>query len=184
MTNNTRNCPECQTAFTPKRDHGRFCQPSCGKAWNNRHTAKGGPLAQLVKAWLATRHAKPGTRDAEICRYARAELTRMGRDLLDDDTAHDRDVTDVVGAMMDAGESYADRQQKTVNALEVRKHAFVVEIKDAGHNMLSAIVADLEDKRIKPRSFQAWQVREAGKAINAARRQALRESRKAERQAA
>ncbi len=180
---NQRTCPECTTSFSPKREHGRFCQPSCAKTWNNRHTAKGGPLALLVKAWLATRHAKPGTRDAEIRRYAMAELTRMGRDLLDDDMAHDRDVCDVVGAMMDAGEQYTDRQQKTENALEVRKHGFRVELTDMGHNMLAATIADLEGKA-KPRTFARWQVQETRKAMNAARRRAMKESARAQREAA
>lgn len=172
-----KTCPECLATFTPKRDHGRFCQPSCRTTWNNRHVKQGAPLAILVKAAMATRHAKPGSRDAEICRYARAEMTRMCRDYLDDDTANDRDVVEVVGEMMDAGEQYTDRQRTDDKPLEVRKGAFLREMSEMGHNMLSATLADLNANPIKPRSFTVWQVRQLSIARNKAARLARRKSR-------
>lgn len=178
-----RTCPECATTFTPRREHGRFCQPACAKAWNNRNVAQGGPMVQLVKAWLQTRHAKPGTREADICRYARAELTRLGRQYLDDDAAHDRDPLAIVGAMMDAGDMVEDRQQASDRPLEKRKAAFLRDVTDAGSNYLAATLADVTARPIRPRSFQAWQARELRKAITKANRDAKRRALAAERAA-
>jgi hypothetical protein len=31
-----RNCEQCGTAFTPRREHGRFCSARCRVAWNRR----------------------------------------------------------------------------------------------------------------------------------------------------
>lgn len=57
-----------------------------------------------------TRHAKAGTREAEINRYARRELTEMAKRFNEADRADDRGaVLDYVGALMDAGAKYIDR---------------------------------------------------------------------------
>jgi hypothetical protein len=33
----TRNCEQCGTAFTPRREHARFCSGGCTVAWNREH---------------------------------------------------------------------------------------------------------------------------------------------------
>ena len=44
----TRTCEQCDTSFTPRREHARFCSARCRVAWNRRHasdpTAETGPL--------------------------------------------------------------------------------------------------------------------------------------------
>jgi hypothetical protein len=34
----TRPCEQCGTSFVPRREHARFCSPSCRAAWNREHT--------------------------------------------------------------------------------------------------------------------------------------------------
>jgi hypothetical protein len=34
----TRDCEQCGTSFVPRREHARFCSPSCRAAWNHEHT--------------------------------------------------------------------------------------------------------------------------------------------------
>jgi hypothetical protein len=34
----TRTCEQCGTSFVPRREHARFCSPSCRAAWNHEHT--------------------------------------------------------------------------------------------------------------------------------------------------
>jgi hypothetical protein len=38
-----RECEQCGTAFTPRREHARFCSVPCRAAWNHEHT--GNPAA-------------------------------------------------------------------------------------------------------------------------------------------
>jgi hypothetical protein len=33
----TRDCEQCGTSFAPRREHARFCSPSCRAAWNREH---------------------------------------------------------------------------------------------------------------------------------------------------
>jgi hypothetical protein len=33
----TRGCTQCGQAFTPRREHARFCSPGCRVAWNRDH---------------------------------------------------------------------------------------------------------------------------------------------------
>jgi hypothetical protein len=33
----TRTCERCGTSFVPRREHARFCSPSCRAAWNRQH---------------------------------------------------------------------------------------------------------------------------------------------------
>jgi hypothetical protein len=33
----TRDCEQCGTSFVPRREHARFCSPSCRAAWNREH---------------------------------------------------------------------------------------------------------------------------------------------------
>jgi hypothetical protein len=32
-----RDCEQCGTSFVPRREHARFCSPSCRAAWNRAH---------------------------------------------------------------------------------------------------------------------------------------------------
>ena len=34
----TRACEQCGTSFTPRREHARFCSPSCRATWNRKHS--------------------------------------------------------------------------------------------------------------------------------------------------
>jgi hypothetical protein len=34
----TRDCEQCGTSFVPRREHARFCSPSCRAAWNREHS--------------------------------------------------------------------------------------------------------------------------------------------------
>lgn len=105
-------CPGCGCEFVPGgRGNGKsFCSDACRKAFHAIHRTQGFALAPLVKAWNKTRHAKPGTREAEICRFARREISKIARSLLDQDEAEDRDVVAYVGLLMDSGVLYEDRQ--------------------------------------------------------------------------
>jgi hypothetical protein len=33
----TRDCEQCGTSFVPRREHARFCSPSCRAEWNREH---------------------------------------------------------------------------------------------------------------------------------------------------
>ncbi len=33
----TRDCEQCGTSFVPRREHARFCSPSCRASWNHEH---------------------------------------------------------------------------------------------------------------------------------------------------
>lgn len=57
-----------------------------------------------------TRHAKAGTREAEINRYARREITAIAKLFNEQDQADDRaSVLDYVGALMDSASLFVDR---------------------------------------------------------------------------
>jgi hypothetical protein len=107
-----RKCPGCGVQFPAGgRGMGKsFHSDECRKAFHNVHRKEGFPLAPLVKAWHSTRHAKPGSREAEICTFARNQLTQIARDFLDADEEDGRDVVAYVGTLMDSGILYADRQ--------------------------------------------------------------------------
>jgi hypothetical protein len=34
----TRDCEQCGAPFVPRREHARFCSPSCRAAWNREHS--------------------------------------------------------------------------------------------------------------------------------------------------
>jgi hypothetical protein len=49
----TRNCDQCGTVFTPRREHVRFCSASCRVAWVRAH--RGDPAAQVsALGWSVT----------------------------------------------------------------------------------------------------------------------------------
>lgn len=107
-------CPGCGTEF-PAGGRGlgkTFCHDKCRRAFHAACKSEGGPLAPLIKAWHATRHAKPGTREAEICRYARSQVTEIARMFLDADEDIGRDSVAYVASMMDSGFQYADRTRR------------------------------------------------------------------------
>lgn len=107
----TKVCPGCGAKFAPGgRGMGKaFCGDKCRTAFHARAKAEGGPMVALVKAWTMTRHAKPGTREAEICRYARSELTAIASYFNERDEAEGRSAVDYVATLMDAGTIWADR---------------------------------------------------------------------------
>ena len=107
-----RLCPGCGASFAPGgRGLGKqFCTDSCRQSFHRRMKAEGGPLTALVKAAIATRHAKAGTREAEICRFARRELTAIAQHLNDLDAASGRACAlRYVETLMDGGTLWADR---------------------------------------------------------------------------
>lgn len=108
-----RSCPGCGASFPAGgRGMGKsFCSDTCRRRFHNGHTANGQVLGPLVKAWHATRHAKPGTREAAICSFARGQLTQIARTLLDEDGEAGRDVVAYVGGLMDSGMLWADRRR-------------------------------------------------------------------------
>lgn len=67
-------------------------------------------MAALVKAHDLTRHAKPGTREADICRYARSQLTEIARYFNERDNEEGRPSSvDYVATLMDSGMTFMDR---------------------------------------------------------------------------
>lgn len=109
-----RVCPECGTSFPAGgRGMGKtFCSKDHRVAFNNRTKAEGAVMASLVKCWLANRHARPDTREADLCRRARAELTEIGRAFIEaDEEAGRPPVADYVeGLLRDT--LYMDRTRK------------------------------------------------------------------------
>lgn len=104
-------CPGCGASFTPGgRGLGKkFCSTACRKRFQNIHISEGSVLAPLVKAWHKTRHAEKDTREADICTWARGQITEIARMFLDRDDDEGRDVVAYVGNLMDSGELYIDR---------------------------------------------------------------------------
>lgn len=107
-------CPGCGQPFAPGgRGLGkRFCSRPCRRKFHAATVSDGQPLSALVLAWHRTRHAKKGTREAEICTFARRELTEIASLLLERADEQGRDPVAFVGAMMDSGTRYIDRTRK------------------------------------------------------------------------
>jgi len=86
--------------------------------------SRGGPLAPLVLAWNATRHAKPGTDEADVCRYARSEISAIAGLFLEEDEEQQRkfqageaangrgSAVDYVKSLMRSGTLYVDRARR------------------------------------------------------------------------
>lgn len=66
-------------------------------------------MAPLVKAWIATRHAKPGTEEAAVCAFARRELTQMATDFNERDKGN---AVEYVKTLMRSGTLYVDRARR------------------------------------------------------------------------
>lgn len=111
-TAHAKTCPGCGDTFAPGgRGLGKeFCSNPCRTSFHARNQKEGGPIVALVKAWNLTRHAKPGTREADICRYARSELTKIAAHYSEKDAEAGRpSAVDYVGKLMDGGTIWADR---------------------------------------------------------------------------
>lgn len=107
----TKVCPGCGIEFPAGgRGLGKvFHSDACRRAFHLLHTSQGKPLAALVKAANATRHAPAGSREAEICRFARGQIVEISRLFLDQDAEDGRDCVAYVGSLMDSGTLYIDR---------------------------------------------------------------------------
>lgn len=67
-------------------------------------------MAAMVKAWNAPRHAQPGTREAEICKFARSQITQMAMAYNDRDADEGRpSAVDYVESVMELGVLWIDR---------------------------------------------------------------------------
>lgn len=90
-----------------------FCEPACRQGFNNRMKAEGAPIAALVKAWTMTRHAKAGSEEAEVCRFARSQLTQIAAGFNDRDEDNGRpSAVDYVRTLMASGTLYCDRARE------------------------------------------------------------------------
>ena len=110
--NAPRSCPGCGGRIEGAgRGLGKsFCAASCRQGFHNRQKAEGATIAALTKAWQATRHAKAGTREAEVCRFARQELTALAGHWNDQDEAAGRpSAVEYVAGLMESGAIWADR---------------------------------------------------------------------------
>lgn len=107
-------CPGCGAEFEKGgRGLGKtFCADTCRRAFHAAAKSEGGPLAPMIKAWHATRHAKPGSREAEICRYARGQITEMARMFIEADGEIGRDAVAYVESLMTSGFQFADRTKR------------------------------------------------------------------------
>lgn len=107
-------CPGCGDPFQAGgRGLGkRFCSDKCRKCFLNAQATYGGPLAPMVLAWHATRHAKPDTLEAEVCTFARGQITEMARIFLDREEEAGRDPVAYVAGLMASGTLYIDRTRK------------------------------------------------------------------------
>lgn len=108
-----RTCPGCRAKFPAGgRGMGKsFCSDRCRLTFHSAHRSEGFPLAPLIKAHHATRHAKPGTREAAICTFARRQIAEIARTFLDQDEEAGRDVVAYVGTLMDSGTLWVDRRR-------------------------------------------------------------------------
>lgn len=111
----TCTCLGCGDDFTPSaKPRGvlghMFCTDKCRQCYHNRNKAEGGPMVAMVKAWHLTRHAKPGTVEAEICKFARGQLTQMAGHWIERDRDEGRDQSvEYVRRLMESGTLWIDR---------------------------------------------------------------------------
>lgn len=110
----TCKCPGCGEPFQAGgRGLGkRFCSDKCRKCFLNAQVSNGAPLAPFILAWHATRHAKPGTAEAEVCTFARGQITEMARIFLEREEEAGRDPVAYVQHLMTSGTLYIDRTRK------------------------------------------------------------------------
>lgn len=106
-------CPGCGDPVAPGAP-GRakvFCSDKCRQCFNNLAKAEGAPLAPLVKAWIATRHAKPGSAAADVRSFAMSELVNIAREFLERDQAEGRDTVAYVSHLARSGYRWVDRSR-------------------------------------------------------------------------
>jgi hypothetical protein len=106
-------CP-CGTAVkSGGRGLGKvFCSTKCRQQYNNRLKIIGAPMAILIMAWEETRHAKPGTQDAEICRFARSQMTMIAHEANEGLRENGQPpASEMVTRMIKAGSIWADRKR-------------------------------------------------------------------------
>ena len=111
----TGRCPNCgDDVQAGGRGRGRvFCRPRCRELFAARSKSEGAPLLAFVLAWTETRHAKPGTREADLCKAARSEVTAIARMLLDQRKADGMPpAADYVETLLRDGERYMDRTRR------------------------------------------------------------------------
>jgi len=108
-------CPGCGNAVE-QAESGQtktFCTTPCRQKFNNRMKGEGAPIAALVKAWTMTRHAKAGTEEAEVCRFARSQLTQIAAAFNERDSDKGRpSAVDYVRTLMASGTLYCDRARE------------------------------------------------------------------------
>ncbi len=109
-TSAAKNCPVAQGG----RGMGRtFCSKPCKTGFHARMKGEGGPLAALVKAWTQTRHAEPGSREAEICRFARSQITQIAAHFCEQDASERRpSAVDYVETLMASGITFMDKHKR------------------------------------------------------------------------
>lgn len=108
-------CPECGLQVEPGgRGLGRiFCSKAHRLTFNARTKARGAVLAPYEQAAAQTRHAKPGTLEAEVSRFARSEITSISSIFNDEDEAAGRPPAwRYVESLMRSGTRYMDRRMK------------------------------------------------------------------------
>lgn len=111
----TGRCPNCgDDVQSGGRGRGRvFCRTRCRELFAARSKSEGAPLLAYVLASIETRHAKPGTREAELCRQARSEMTAIARDILARRKADGMPpAADYVETLLATGERYMDRTRR------------------------------------------------------------------------
>jgi hypothetical protein len=66
-----RDCEQCGTSFVPRREHARFCSPSCRSAWNRAHA---GDLKAGTSAlrWSITAMSDTAQRLSHVAAWDRA----------------------------------------------------------------------------------------------------------------
>lgn len=113
MDTETRKCCRCGSSFQPARAWSNFCSDKCRVGFHAANKSEGGPLAPLVKAWIATRHAKPGTPEAEVCNFARREITAMASAFNESDAEEGHvGAVEWVKTLMASGTLYMDRARR------------------------------------------------------------------------
>lgn len=108
-------CPGCgaHVAGYGRGTGKTFHDQACRQAFANRMKAEGAPIAALAKAWVMTRHAKPDTEEAEVCRYARTQLSQIAATFNDRDQDAGRpSAVDYVKTLMRSGTLYCDRRRE------------------------------------------------------------------------
>lgn len=108
-------CPNCgDTVEAGGRGRGRtFCRPRCRELFAARSKSEGAPVLLPFLTWMETRHAKPGTPEAELCREARREATAIARTLLEERAAAGMPpAREYFATLIASGERFMDRRRK------------------------------------------------------------------------